>query len=174
MAIHESHPETSGAPRQATRAVPAQASPDGTAGSCQRPARRPSRDAASSRGVGRRAADVRGPAPARQLPSCFTPSTGGKVVRTAVQYALPRRTPSTCSYPPQPAATIQLSAPTNDLGCDRLRAARAAVPTTPPRRRRARPLPAHETPRSRACEVGDPHRMAPAPSRGPTLHEASR
>jgi hypothetical protein len=174
MAIHEFHPGTSGAPRQATRAVRAQASPDGTAGSCQLPARMPGRDAASGRGVGRRAAGVRGPAPARRLPGCSTLSIGGKVVRTVGQYALPRRTPSACSYPPQPAATIQLSVHTDDLGWDRLRAARATVPTTTPRCRRARPLPAHETPRSRAREVGDPQRMATAPSRQPTLNEASR
>jgi len=69
MAIHEFHHlGTSGAPRQATRAVRAQASPDGADGSCRLPARMPGRDAALGRGVGRRAAGVREPFPARQLP----------------------------------------------------------------------------------------------------------
>jgi hypothetical protein len=59
MATDEFPTGTSGAPRQATRAVRALASPDGTDRSCRLPARMPGRDGALSRGVGRRPADSR-------------------------------------------------------------------------------------------------------------------
>src|SRR5215470_19707617 len=124
MAIYECHPGTSGAPRLATRAGRTQASPEGTDGSCQLPARMPGRDGALGRGAGRRAAGVRGTAPVMQRSGYFALRTGGKVVRTVAQYALSRRTPAACSCPPRPAATIQLSEHTNDLVRERLSAAR--------------------------------------------------